>query len=496
MRSFEKLIQEINPKENYKIDDETEKLIIYRPRTGQHFYEINLFDKMFNTSDRHFVVNHKQLVKIEGLECAVIDGNGKGEIKLKVTCLVGAIKAKAHKLVKLVNKSEDLEETIRKLFVNWTHAYMDVSQDNIEQNFTDIDGKLRKHYEDCASARGIHLAIIRIDLGADIEEFLDGFSFATDEDDDPNYSEDIYHTKEADVDVRLRINVSGKGETLDGNLTKYNRKGKTLIKEIKLQTIEFVRQWMRKISPEEIYMSDRDKKLDELGQDLTVFYRNEFNVFNPIFSLTALDTEPKLRLESLMSQEGKIRVEDATNKIKYDMIYSVIGVSDWAKFILRQKRYYGLLHEEYATLTELMENEIERGINRAYGAKMEWLKSEKFDDFMRKLYQKAANDVVSLQYGLVLGAPILKRYTTSEEINPEHEWMKKYDIQKAKRKKLLELLEEYELSDDMEEEIEEIEVELKQVSEKMKTFRKELPKATPTDKTLTNNDTTHDKLIN
>jgi len=487
MKTFEKLIREIDPKQNYKVDDETEKLVIYRPKTGEYFYQTNFFDRMFNTSDRHFVVNFNQFEKIENLECEVFDPKENAEIKLKVTCIVGGIKSKAHKLVKLVSKSKDLEETIQKLFVNWTNAFTDISNESIKKDFTEIDGKLRKHYEEYAVSRGIRLTIIRIDLDDEIGEFLDGFTFATDEDEEANYREHLYNTKEADVDVSLRINVSGKGESLGGNLSKYNRPGKSLIKEIKLQTIEFVRQWMRKISPEEIYMSERDKKLNELAAELTRFYRTEFNVINPSFSLTALDTEPKTRLENLMSNEGKIAVEDGTHDIKYDIIYSIVGVSNWAKFILRQKRYFNRPHEEYATLTELLGNEVERGINRAYGAKMEWLKTEEFDQFIRDLFHESATNVISIQYGFVLELHSLKRYTTDEEKAPEHEWMRKYDIQKKKRKKLLELLEEYEVTGDMEEEIEEIEVELKKVNDKMKVIRKALPTSTPTGKILTHN---------
>jgi hypothetical protein len=494
MKTFEKLVQEISSKGNHKVDEETEKLVIYRPRTGEYFYQSNYFDRVFNTSDRHFIVNYNQFEKIEGLECEVFDPKANSEIKLKVTCVVGCIRSKAHKLVKLVSKSNDLETAVRDLFVNWTNAFIDISNESIKKDFTEIDGKLRSHYEEYAASRGIRLTIIRIDLDDETGEFLEGFSFATDKDEDPNYEEDKFHTKEADVDVRLRINVSGKGESLGGNLPKYNRKGKSLIKEIKLQTIEFVRHWMRKISPEEIYMSDRDKKLDELVSDLTKYYRTEFNVFSPSFSLSVLDTEPKLRVESLMSQEGKICVEDATEDIKYDIIYSVVGVSNWSKFILRQKRYFGHTHEEYATLTELMHNEIERGVNRSYGAKMEWLKTDEFDDFIRGLYKKAAIEVVDAQFGLVLGTPNLRRHTTVEETNPVHEAMRKIDIQKMKRKQLLEQLEEYELSGDMEEEIEEIETKLLKVNAKMKVIRKELPPSTPTGENLNNNLNNHERL--
>lgn len=493
MKAFEKLVQEVSPKSNYRVDDETEKLVIYRPRTGEYFYQTSFFDRLFNTSDRHFIVNYNQYEKIESLECEIFDPKENAEIKLKVTCIVGCIRSKAHKLVKLISKSNDLEGTIHKLFVNWTNAFIDISNESIKKDFTEIDGELRRHYEEYAASRGIRLTIIRIDLDDETGEFLEGFSFATDEDDDPSYKEDKYHTKEADVDVRLRINVSGKGESLGGNLSKYNRKGKSLIKEIKLQTIEFVRQWMRVISPEEIYMSDRDKKLDELTLDLTEFFRSEFNVFEPTFSLSVLETEPKLRVESLMSQEGKIGISDATGDIHYDIIYSVVGVSSWSKFILRQKRYFGRPHEEYATITELMENEIERGINRQYGTKMEWLKTEGYDEFIRNLYKNAARDVIDLQYGLVLGPPFLKRHTTDEESKPGHELMEKIDIQKIRRDELLKQLKACELSGDSDEEIEEIEMELRKVNKKLKKIHKKLPGATPTGKKI-NNSQDHERL--
>lgn len=474
MNAFEKLIQEIDNIRNYKIDEETEKLVIYRPKTGEYLYETNYLDWIFNSSDRYFIVHHDQFEKIENLECEVVDNKNNTEIKLKVTCVVGCIKSKAHKLVELVSRSKDLEETIRKLFVNWTNAFIDLSEESLREDFTVIDGKLRSHYEEYAAARGIRLRIIKIDLDDETREFLEGFSFATD-DELGGISEVVFHTKESDVDVRLRINVNGKGDSLDGNLSKYRRKGKSLIQEIKLQTIEFVKRWMRVVSPEEIYMSDRDKKLDELARDLRSFYKSEFNVSNPSFNLTALDTEPKLRLENLMSIEGKIAIEDATQDIRYDIIYSVVGVSNWAKFILRQKRYYQNPYEEYATLNELMANEIEREINRRIGVKMEWLKLEEFDNYIRNIYQRAADNVVSFQYGLILGPPFLKRHTIDEESDPLNEYMFKYDILKKKRQKLLEELERLELSMDSDEEIEEIEAELTKVSAKMKSVRKQLP---------------------
>lgn len=495
MKAFEKLIKEIGNVNNYKIDEETEKLVIYRPKTGEYFYETNFFDRWLNTSDRYFIVNYDQFEKIESLECEVFDPKENTEIKLKVTCVVGCIKSKAHKLVKLVSRSKDLEETIRKLFVNWTNAFTDISDESIKKDFTEIDGKLRSHYEQYAAARGIRLKIIRIDLDDEIGEFLEQFSFATD-DDLGGFGEMNFQTKEADVDVRLRIHVIGKGDSLGGNLSKYIRKGKSLIQEIKLQTIEFVRQWMREISPEEIYMSDRDKKLDELARDLTAFYRIEFNVSHPKFNLTALDTEPKLRLESLMSIEGKIPIEDATHDIKYDIIYSVVGVSSWSKFILRQKRYFQNPYEEYATLNELMANEMEREINRSRGVKMEWLKTEEFDNYIRNAYQRAADQVVSSQYGLILGPPFLRRYTTEEESKPLEEWMFKFDILKKKRKKLLEELERLELSMDSEEEIEEIEEELAKINVKMKKIRKELPNPTVNQNLISDQSTEDDENNN
>lgn len=487
MKSLGKLVQEINPKANRRIDDETEKLVIYRPRTGEYFYQTSFVDRFFNTSDRHFIVNHHQFEKIEALECEVFDPKANAEIKLKVTCVVGCIKSKAHKLVKIASKSENLHEAIHKLFVNWTNSFIDISSKSIKKDFTEIDGKLRKHYEDYAASRGIRLTIIRIDLDDEIGEFLEGFSFATDVDDDPSYKEDTYQTKEADVDVCLRLNVSGKGESLGGNLSKHNRKGKSLIKEIKLQTIEFIRRWMREISPEEIYMSDRDKKLDELGQDLADFYHTEFNVDNPKFSISVLDTEPKIRVENLMSHEGEITIRDATNTIKYDIIYSVVGVSNWSKFILRQKRYYGRTDEEYQTISKLMKHEMERVINHEYGAKIEWLKTENFDEFMRDLYKKSATQVIDDQYGLILGTPNLNRLTIKEEEAPIHEGMTKLDIQKKKRKELLKRLEQAEMADD-EEEIEEIEQKLKIVSDKISSIRKTLPRANYEHKKIESNE--------
>ena len=484
MKAIEKLVQEVSPKDNYKIDVDTEKLVIYRPRTGEYLYQTSFLDKIINTSDRHFIVNFQQFEKIESLECEIYDPKANSEIKLKVTCVVGCVRARAHKLVRLVSKSKDLEDTIRKLFVNWTNSFIDISNESIKKDFTEIDGKLRRHYEEYAAQRGIRLTIIRIDLDDEIGEFLEGFSFATDHDEDPKFAETNYHTKEVDVNVRLRVNVTGKGESLGGNLVKYNRKGKSLIKEIKLQTIEFIRQWMRQIAPEEIYMSDRDKTLDVLAGELSKFYVKEFNVHNAKFSLFLLDTEPKTRVEGLMSHEGTFEIMDATEGIDYEITYSVAGVTNWSTFILKQKRYFGNTIEEYLNISKLLKNEIERGINRAYGIQIEWIKTEEFDEFIRELFYKAAREVIELHHGLLLGTPFLKRNTIPGEKDPNDPWMMRLDIQKKRRLQLLKVLEEYEMAGDMEEEIEEVEMELKKVRKKIQEIHKQLPTVTPTNKQI------------
>lgn len=466
------IIKEISATENYLLDGKTEKRVIYRPSTKAIFYSLNkasLIEKTLYPNDKHYIISNDELVTIEG-NCKVFSKNDNYEIKIRITGNMGCVPGKEIRFLQMMLNSDKNDNILDHLFNKWTGAFTEGKRLSTRESFTEIRTQLRNHYERYARTKGIRLVITNIIMDDRDSEF-ENFSFTTNED-SHGYSEDTYQTNTSDVEVKLSVVVYAGGNSPADIPEVYRRKDIPIVSLIKVQTIECIRKWMREISPEEIYMEDKDKKVDELKKVLQRFYQSEFNISKPRFNIYSLDTKFINRLKSLMSEEGSLFVKNPIEDIKYDIIYKIKGVSNWNRFKLHQNKYYGNYIEEYADINRLLKNDIENYLNRTDGIAYHELKDGSVDKVIFSLFKRTSEEIIEAEYGVILGVPRIRRHAIEGELNEKKRNLKlKLEAYERKRISLNVDLNEAIYTDEDEEDIEQIENELERIERKKETIK-------------------------
>jgi hypothetical protein len=409
------IVKKISATDNYLLERKTEKRIIYRPSTNAVSYSTNkasFMDSKLHPNDQHYIVNNDDLETIEG-NCEVFSKNDNYEIKIRIIGNMGCLPGKEIRFLQMVLNSKSNDNILDYLFNKWTGAFTEGKRLSTRESFTEIRTQLRSHYERYARTKGIRLVITNIIMDDRDSEF-ENFSFTTDKD-SHGYSEDTYQTNTSDVEVKLSVVVHAGGNSPADIPDVYRRKDVPIVSLIKVQTIECIRKWMREISPEEIYMEDKDKKIDELKKVLQRFYQSEFNINNPHFNIYSLDTKFIDRLKSLMSEEGSLFVKNPIEDIKYDIIYKIKGVSDWNRFKLHQNKYYGNHIEEYADINKLLKNNIENFLNGTDDITYNELRDGSIDRVISSLFLRTSEEIVETEYGIILGTPRIRRYAINGE---------------------------------------------------------------------------------
>ncbi len=158
------VIREIDIWPIYKLDLDYEYLIIYNPKTGEFSSEHRILDRLFNRSNRYFILNPNLFEQIEDIECEIFDPPENLRMKLKISCLVGMSKRRPYGFLRLMLKSNNLEYAVWTLFQNWTNSFIQISNGGIKKDFKEIENTLRNHYEIYAEKKGIRLPVINIKI--------------------------------------------------------------------------------------------------------------------------------------------------------------------------------------------------------------------------------------------------------------------------------------------------------------------------------------------
>lgn len=236
----------------------------------------------------------------------------------------------------------------------------------------------------------------------EIAEFLSGFTFNLG-------NSNTFETNQSEIKVKISGTIEAKGTTLAGIDRKYIKPRKSIIDEVKQQTIDTIAAQLRQIDPETYYQefnTIRNSIKREVKAILFEKFSLDPNDFK--FSLSYLKTDLMERFDWLFAERGTFSIESNSSELFYEITYGVRAVKDWYVFQKNHIKYHGNTILEYQDISRYLKNAMELDIKRFTDTLIDDIDSKSLDQGIVKLFT-AASPIISEEFGLQLKTPRIKR---------------------------------------------------------------------------------------
>jgi hypothetical protein len=244
----------------------------------------------------------------------------------------------------------------------------------------------------------------------EIAEFLEMFTFNLEGD-------DTFETAAAEIKVKLGITIETKGTELNEIDDKYIKPRKSIIEEVRKQTIQVVGTTLRQTDPEEYYSNFNNVRASlEAKIKENLFQNFKLDEENFIISTSFLNTDLKERYDLLFSERGIVELESNAKDVYYKVKFRVKGVNDWYVFHKNHLKYYKNTELEYQDISKYLKSEIELKVRRYSSSDIRSMDVGELDRGIINLFINAQS-VVTEEFGLELDTPRLNRVFGGDIIN-------------------------------------------------------------------------------
>lgn len=236
----------------------------------------------------------------------------------------------------------------------------------------------------------------------EIAEFLEMFKFNLEGD-------DTFETAAAEIKVKLGITIETKGTELNEIDDKYIKPRKSIIEEVRKQTIQIVSAELRQTNPAEYY-GNFNGVIASLEAIIKESLLQNFKLDEENFriSISFLKTDLIQRFNELCAERGVFKIEFNSKGLFYELRFGVNQVIDWSVFHMNHIKYNEKTTLEYQDISNYLKNEIELEVSKYHVTDIRSIDLGVLDQVIKNQFSKAQLEIRK-EFGLQLRDPSLKR---------------------------------------------------------------------------------------
>ena len=280
----------------------------------------------------------------------------------------------------------------------------------IDKSFRNIVDKFDSNYREAIS-KELKIAISEIGYSIqniisvpsnEIAEFLEMFTFNLD-------GNDTFETSTAEIKVKLSVTIEAKGTELNEIDDKFIKPRKSIIEEVKKQTIQIVSAELRQVDPTNYY-SNFNGVITSLEATIKRNLLHNFKLDKENFriSISFLKTDLIQRFNELSAERGVFKIELNSKNLFYELRFGVNQVIDWPVFHMNHIKYNEKTILEYQDISNYLKNEIELEVSKLHVDDIRSIDLGELDRIIKNQFFKAQSEIRK-EFGLQLRAPNLKR---------------------------------------------------------------------------------------
>jgi hypothetical protein len=339
------------------------------------------------------------------------------EVNLVCTMVMNLIDARRFRMAQISNLDKWLKEQLDRIVQN---ILIEKTFAQLLQKFDENEIQKRLSEE----VYHIGYAVKQLISVPDIEmiQLKDGFTFNTEDGNSPE-TPSLYNTRDRRLPVSLDATVKGKISSFDGNISDHLKPQVNLVSVMRTQVIETIRHFIQGITPERFYLHFSSKYKGEIAfeveleQKVALLLEQNFNVKNLSVIISPLDTLLTKRFHGLESKFGKFECQSMSERVKYDVKFSVRNVHPDGWYTFKSKKYDDTpegTEDELREIGKTLKSYMEATLNSITNIDLMVRRDNRFDTLMEELFRRAA-EKVTLTLGLVVECISLDRCKVDED---------------------------------------------------------------------------------